>query len=178
MTCLSLYLAGTSASHFVQNGNRGRAQQQATQSANMYMMYDPVVQNGKQTCTSAMDCESPCNSQSNLYQHQQQHQQQQRHASSSRKAAWGLASSSSSSLTSPPRSISPPSFGLPSNAHVSSSQRATRSSNNGPLSSSVSVNHLLMLDPSMPASGMMAGKNSSTTYTGRSGHPNAPSSTQ
>ena len=138
----------------------------------MYMMYDPVLQNGKQTCTSAMDCESPCNSQSNL--HQQQHQPQ-RHASSSRKAAWGLASSSSSSLTSPPRSISPPSFGLPSNAHVSSSQRPTRSSNNGPLSSSVSVNHLLMLDPSMPVSGMMSGKNSATTYTGRPGHPNAPS---
>lgn len=140
----------------------------------MYMMYDPVVQNGKQTCTSAMDCESPCNSQSNSHQQQQQ-QQQPRHASSSRKAAWGLASSSSSSLTSPPRSISPPSFGLTSNVHVSSSQRVTRSSNNGPLSSSVSVNHLMMLDPSMPASGMMTGKNSATTYTSRPGHPNAPS---
>lgn len=139
----------------------------------MYMMYDSVLSNGKQTCTSAMDCESPCNSQSSL----QQHQQQLRHGISSRKAAWGAASSSSSSLTSPPRSISPSNYGLSSNSLIPPSQRVTRSSATGHLSNSGSMSHLLMLDPSLPASGMLTGKTAppSAAFSNRSGHSTAPS---
>lgn len=105
----------------------------------MYVVYEGMA-NGKSN--SAMDCESPC------------------HSQSANRKGWTATSSSSSSLTSPPRTISPSNYNLPAAQRLS--LRTTVSTN---AVSGAGGGHVLLVDPdAKPLS------TSSSAFTVRGGH--------
>lgn len=90
----------------------------------MFVVYEGMG-NGKST--SAMDCESPCNSQS------------------VNRKCWAATSSSSSSLTSPPHTISPSNYSLPAAQRLG--LRASVAQAGAPVSGN--GNHVLLMDPEL-----------------------------